>query len=72
MAAKSVPHLSIFACEMSLNTAMPPKVEWNGITRYNNILFEPEAAQLQSSRRTTISEQPDIVVTTWRAFDIGP
>ena len=64
VAAKSVPYLSVFACEMSPNTVIQPKVEWEGITRYNNVLFEPEAAQIKSSRSTTINEQPDIVVTT--------
>ena len=72
VAAKSVPYLSVFACEMSSNTVIQPKVEWKGITRYNNVLFEHEAAQIKSSRSTTINEQPDVVVTTWRAFDIGP
>ena len=65
-------HISVFACEMSRNTVIQPKVEWEGITRYNNVLFELEAAQIKSSRSTTINEQPDMVVTTWRAFDIGP
>ena len=57
---------------MSPNTVIQPKVEWEGITRYNYVLFEPEAAQIKLSRSTTINEQPNMVITTWRAFDIGP
>ena len=72
VAAKSVPYLSVFACEMSPNTVIQPKVEWEGITRYNNMLFEPEAVQIKLSGSTTINEQHNMVVTTWRAFDIGP
>ena len=72
LAAKRVPFLSVFACEMLPSTAVQQKVEWNGITRYNNVLFEFDAMELASSRRTTISQQPSIQVTTWRAFDIGP
>jgi hypothetical protein len=72
LAAKTLPYLSIFACELSPNTSIQPKVEWDGITRYNNVLFESEAAQLNSSCRTTITGQSDMTVTTWRAFDVGP
>jgi len=71
LAAKMVPYLSIFACELSSDTSIQPKVEWSGITRYNNVLFESEAAQRSSSSRTTIIDQSDMIVTTWRAFDIG-
>lgn len=71
LAAKRVPYLSVFACEMLPSTAVQQKVEWNGITRYNNVLFQFGAVELASSRRTTSSQQPSIQLTTWRAFDIG-
>ena len=72
MAAKRVPYLSVFACEMLPSTAVQQKVEWNGITRYNNVLFQFDAVELASSRCTTSSQLPGIQVTTWRAFGIGP
>ena len=72
VAAKSVPYLSVFACEMSPSTVIQPTVEWESITHYNNVLFEPEAAQIKSSRSTAINEQPDMVATTRKAFDIDP
>jgi hypothetical protein len=74
LAAKRVPYLSVFACEMLSCAAAQSKVEWNGITRYNNVLFQFDSTESTppSSRRTTNSPLPGLQVITWRAFDIGP
>ena len=72
--AKRVPYLSVFACEMLSCAAAQSKVEWNGITRYDNVLFQFDSNESAppSSRRTTNSQLPGLQVITWRAFDIGP
>ena len=74
LAAKRVPFLSVFACEMLSSTATQPKVEWTGITRYNNVLFQLDTGVLaaSSAHRTTTTQLGVMQVITWRAFDIGP
>lgn len=67
-AAKTTRYMTLKSCRLQ-NSSTSNKSKWAGIHNYNNIKYElvSKRALLQAK-----SEDNEITVTVWRAFNIGP
>lgn len=66
-AAKTTRHMTVMSCRMP-SSSISNKTKWHGIQNYNNIQYE--LASKRALRRAK-SEDKEIIVTVWRAFNVG-
>jgi hypothetical protein len=66
-AAKSTRYMTVMACRLA-PSSNKNKTKWPGIQNYNNIQYELVP---KKTLRRLKTEENEIRVTVWRAFDIG-
>lgn len=66
-AAKSTKYMTLFACRLPSSSGKN-KIRWPGIQSFNNIDYELVSQQIG---RTSKTNENEVKITVWRAFNIG-